>query len=179
MIWVILRGIERPRFWLRATVDLLIVAGVFAPLVYFAVFDRDPPWTEARGTVDKGEVARGDTQGITWNTIERRYCREVRVYRSLLSDGDASWLTPLSDAGVVMDPDLPRPVLKRGSSPPFQIPMRTPLGKTFYRVNIVAACNWLQEWLPERWRIHETLPAVSFLVTEQQEQHNGDDRRSR
>jgi hypothetical protein len=179
MIWVMLRGIERPHFWVRATVDLAIIVGVAAPLTYLAAFDHDPPWDEARGTAEKTEIARGDTQEIGWNTVERRYCREVSIRRSLISDDDQNWVSLLAEVRVVMDPDLPRPVLKRGSSPPFQIPMRTPLGKTFYRVNIVAACNWLQEWLPERWRIHETLPAVSFLVTEQQEQHDGDDRRSR
>jgi hypothetical protein len=172
MIWVLLRGVERPRFWLRATVDLLIVGFLVAPPVYWGVVDRAPPWIEARGTVEKLELARGDFQEIQWNTVEQRYCGEVRVRRSLLSDGDAHWLTPLSEVVVVMDPDLPRPVMKRGASPPFQIPYGMPLGKAFYRVDIIAACNWLQEWLPERWRIHATLPLVSFLVTEQQEQHD-------
>lgn len=163
-----MRGIERPRFWLRATVDLLIIACILAPLAYWAGFDRDPPWTEARGTADRPVVARGGTQGVAWNTVESRYCGEVRVRRYLLSDDDPKWLAPLSEVVIVMDPDLPKPAMKRGAAPPFEIPETTPLGKAWYRVDVVAACNWLQEWMPERWRIHDTLPAVSFLVTEDQ-----------
>jgi hypothetical protein len=141
MIWVMLRGIERPHFWVRATVDLAIIVGVAAPLTYLAAFDHDPPWDEARGTAEKTEIARGDTQEIGWNTVERRYCREVSIRRSLISDDDQNWVSLLAEVRVVMDPDLPRPVLKRGSSPPFQIPMRTPLGKTFYRGRLQLAAG--------------------------------------
>lgn len=150
-----------------ALVSISILAGWMASLV----LDQTPPFDQARGRAEYAEVHPGDRQLVSWNFVEPRFCQDVRAYRSLRSEADPNWAEQLSDRHPVMDPLVPRPRFRLGSPVDIRVPDYFPMNadgsptRAFYAVDGRAACNWLQEWLPERLRVHFTQPAVEFLVT--------------
>lgn len=172
MIWAMVPGLKRPGLPFRVTINVaLVVAGLWLGYAISLLLDQEPPFDQARGTPAKLELAAGDTQDISWNYVDARYCRMVHVYRVLLSEADPDWVDFLWDSSPVPDKYVPRPRLRRSPAQQIRIPLDFPMKpdgsptKGFYQVSGYAACNWLQEMLPERWRVPFKLPAVEFLVT--------------
>ena len=169
MLWAMVPGIARPpprskRLAINAAIAAMLLAiGYLASLVT----DREAPFEDARGRPAKLELRPGDTQDISWDFSEKRYCTEIHAYRWLLSEADPDWAYPLSEATPVMERDVPRPRMRRGASQEIRIPPSFPLldgpTKAYFQVQGVAACNWLQVLLP--WlRVTYTLPAIEFTV---------------
>jgi hypothetical protein len=164
MIWALASHLHPPRFWVRLVFDSVCVVLV-SWLIFLAVFDDTPPYQDAaRGTIRSAVVAPGALQEIQWEIIQQRHCAEVRIRRALLSAESAIWASPLADA---VPPDWsndPLPIVQHIIAQPILVPLSTPLGRVFYRVDVIAACNWLQAMLPEHWWIHQHLPVLTFTV---------------
>lgn len=175
MIWVLFPRMGRPHRAARLAINVAVgVALVSTAYIISLLTDDAPPITDARGTPAAPFVYPGGHQNVAWNLVERRYCGETHSYRALSSEADPDWVYPLPDIYRALDPDVPRPRIRRGSSVEIPIPPEFPMlpgnapTKAWYRVRVVAACNWLQEWLPERMRVQADLPAVEFEVRARQ-----------
>lgn len=165
MIWTLASRLSPPRFWLRVTVDFFLVVAV-AYVLYLSLFDTMPPYEpgSVRGKVGASQIARGGFQEIQWDLVQQRRCAEVHIRRALFSAAQPGWTVPLADAMPGDWDDAALPLAQRVMSQPILIPPSMPLGKAIYRVEVIAACNWLQSALPESMWIHQRFPGLGFSV---------------
>jgi hypothetical protein len=171
MIWAAFPGLNRPPASARIVIDVCI-ASAFGYLIALGWWDRDPPYAQSRGAPMFLEQRRGETNEVVWSYVDSRYCGEVVAYRSLLSSYDPNWQQVISVAPVRMDPSRPRPVQRVGTSEGIRVPRSFPvdprpgaLTSAYYQVDVLAACNWLQEWLPQRLWVRQRLPTIEWKVT--------------
>lgn len=170
MMWVLMSSLHKPRLWLRMLVDAVIVAPLLAGVYYLTVIDRQPPLIIVSFAPPSRPATVGSEVEVNWELVEQRYCATVRSLRALQSRVDPDWIYVLGEVQPNFDPRAPRPLGRKSTSQAIRIPWGTPFPpgshKTtvYYAVDMRAACNWLQELLPESWWIKYSLPRVPIEV---------------